>query len=126
VMIDLDHFKRINDTRGHAAGDAVLRNFAAEARSAIRVSDVVARWGGEEFLLLMTDTRVGLGRLGVERLRERIAALRPLGMDDPLSISFSAGLTEHRAGEPVSETIARADQAVYAAKAQGRNRVVLA
>jgi len=126
AMIDLDHFKRINDTRGHAAGDAVLRNFAAEARSAIRVSDVVARWGGEEFLLLMTDTRVGLGRLGVERLRERIAALRPLGMDDPLSISFSAGLTEHRAGEPVSETIARADQAVYAAKAQGRNRVVLA
>jgi diguanylate cyclase (GGDEF)-like protein len=126
AMIDLDHFKRINDTHGHAAGDSVLRTFAGEARSAIRASDVIARWGGEEFLLLMTDTRSGLGRLGVERLRERIAALRPPGTESSLPITFSAGLTEHRAGEPVSETIARADQAVYAAKAQGRNRLVVA
>jgi diguanylate cyclase (GGDEF)-like protein len=126
AMIDLDHFKRINDTHGHAAGDAVLRAFAGEARAVIRVSDVIARWGGEEFLLLMTDTRVSLGRLGVERLRERIAALRPAGVEDSLPITFSAGLTEHHAGEPVADTIARADQAVYAAKAQGRNRVVLA
>jgi len=126
VMIDLDHFKRINDTHGHAAGDAVLRAFAAEARAVVRVSDTLARWGGEEFLLLMTDTRAGLGRLGVERLRERIAALRPAGIDDALPVTFSAGLAEHRAGEPVTDTIVRADQAVYAAKAQGRNRVVLA
>ena len=125
VMVDLDHFKRINDTHGHAAGDAVLRAFADEARAVIRVSDVLGRWGGEEFLLLMTDTRAGAGKQGVERLRERIAALRPAGLEDCWPITFSAGLAEHRAAEPLLDTVARADQAVYAAKAQGRNRVML-
>jgi len=128
VMLDLDHFKRINDAHGHAVGDAVLRAFAGEARAAIRGSDTIARWGGEEFLLLMTDTRAPLGRLGVERLRERIAALRPAPVpgtaSGTVSVTVSAGLAEHRAGEPVSETISRADQALYLAKAQGRNRVV--
>ncbi len=124
VMLDLDHFKLVNDSHGHAAGDAVLRAFAAEARAAIRASDTIARWGGEEFLLLMTDTRAPLGRLGVERLRERIAGLRPGGLASPLSVTVSAGLAEHRAGESVGETISRADQALYLAKAQGRNRVV--
>ena len=125
VMLDLDHFKRVNDAHGHAGGDAVLRAFADEARAAIRGSDTIARWGGEEFLLLMTDTRAPLGRLGVERLRERIAALKPAGLASPMPVTLSAGLAEHRAGEPVSETISRADQAVYLAKAQGRNRVVV-
>jgi diguanylate cyclase len=125
VMLDLDHFKRINDAHGHAGGDAVLRAFAAEARSSIRASDTIARWGGEEFLLLMTDTRASLGKLGVERLRERVSALRPQGVASSLPITVSAGLAEHRAGEPISETISRADQAVYLAKAQGRNRVVM-
>ncbi|HJV60278.1 MAG TPA: diguanylate cyclase [Albitalea sp.] len=126
TMIDLDHFKQINDHHGHAAGDAVLRAFAAEARAAIRGSDVLARWGGEEFLLLMTDTRAPLGRLGVERLRERVAAMRVPRSDALAAVTFSAGLAEHRAGEPLAETISRADHAMYAAKAQGRNRVVVA
>jgi diguanylate cyclase (GGDEF)-like protein len=126
AMIDLDHFKQINDELGHEAGDAVLRAFAAEASAAIRVSDVLARWGGEEFLLLMSDTRASLARLGVERLRERVAAMRLPRADTVLAITFSAGVTEHRAGEPVTDTIARADQAAYAAKAQGRNRLVMA
>jgi diguanylate cyclase (GGDEF)-like protein len=125
VMIDLDHFKRINDTHGHAAGDEVLRAFSAEARAVIRISDVLSRWGGEEFLLLMTDTRAWLARQGVERLRERVAALRPAAGGTTLQVTFSAGLVEHRAGEAIDDTIARADQAVYAAKAQGRNRVVV-
>jgi diguanylate cyclase (GGDEF)-like protein len=125
VMLDLDHFKRINDAHGHAGGDTVLRAFADEARSSIRASDAVARWGGEEFLLLMTDTRASLGKLGVERLRERVGALRPPGVESSLPITVSAGLAEHRAGEPISETISRADRAVYLAKAQGRNRVVM-
>jgi len=125
VMLDMDHFKGVNDVHGHAAGDAVLRTFADEARAAIRGSDTIARWGGEEFLLLMTDTRSPLGRLGVERLRERVAALQATGRGVPVSVTLSAGLAEHRAGEPVSETISRADQALYLAKAQGRNRVVV-
>jgi diguanylate cyclase len=126
AMLDLDHFKRVNDTHGHAAGDAVLRAFADEARAAIRGSDTIARWGGEEFLLLMTDTRASLGRQGVERLRERIQALRPVSADGTLGVTLSAGLAEHRAGEPVGDTISRADRALYLAKAQGRNRVVIA
>jgi diguanylate cyclase (GGDEF)-like protein len=123
VMLDLDHFKQINDTHGHPAGDAVLRAFADEVRSVMRASDTIARWGGEEFLLLMTETRGSLGKPAIERLREHIAALRPKGVDSSLQITISAGLTEHRAGEPVSETISRADKAVYVAKSQGRNRV---
>ena len=125
AVIDLDHFKQINDTHGHAAGDDVLRAFAREALGAIRVSDVLARWGGEEFLLLMSDTRGSLARLGVERLRERAEAIRLVIGKAMLQITFSAGITEHRAGEPLSDTVARADQALYAAKAAGRNRVVL-
>jgi diguanylate cyclase (GGDEF)-like protein len=125
AMIDIDHFKVFNDTYGHAAGDEVLRRFASEAREAIRISDVLARWGGEEFLLLMTDTRVALGKPGVDRLRERIARLHmPVGAA-VLRISFSAGLAEHRAGETIADTIVRADQALYSAKTQGRNRVVV-
>jgi len=124
VMLDIDHFKRINDTHGHPTGDAVLRAFADEVAGMIRASDTIARWGGEEFLLLMTETRGSLAKPGIERLRERIAAMRPQGLDLSLSVTVSAGLTEHRAGEPVSETISRADQAVYLAKSQGRNRVV--
>ncbi|TMH28026.1 MAG: GGDEF domain-containing protein, partial [Betaproteobacteria bacterium] len=85
----------------------------------------LARWGGEEFLLLMSDTRGSLARLGVERLRERAEAIRLVIGKAMLQITFSAGITEHRAGEPLSDTVARADQALYAAKAAGRNRVVL-
>jgi diguanylate cyclase (GGDEF)-like protein len=125
AMIDLDHFKRVNDSHGHAAGDAVLRSFAAEARQAIRGSDLIARWGGEEFLLLMIDTRGPLARLGLERLRERVASLRIRFGEQTLLVSFSGGIAEHRAGEPLADTIARADQAVYAAKSAGRNKVVL-
>lgn len=125
ALLHLDRFRQLNDAHGHAAGDEVLRAFSREVRAAIRVSDVPSRWGGDEFLLLMTDTRGWLAKPAVERLRERIAGL-PTGVGGmPLPITFSAGLVEHRAGEPIADTLARAEQAVQAAKAQGRNRVVL-
>ena len=124
AVLDIDHFKRINDSHGHPAGDQVLRQFGANAAAAIRLSDVLARWGGEEFLLMMPDTGASLARLAVERLRERTAALRVQVDGVALGVTLSAGVTEHRAGEPVSETIARADTALYAAKANGRNQVV--
>lgn len=123
AVLDLDHFKLINDAHGHATGDNVLRAFAREATATIRVSDVLARWGGEEFLLLMSDTRGPLARQAVERLRERVAALRVAAEDRLLQITVSVGVVEHRAGEPLEETIERADRALYAAKAEGRNRV---
>jgi diguanylate cyclase (GGDEF)-like protein len=121
AMLHLDRFRQINEAHGRAAGDEVLRAFAREARGVIRVSDVLSRWGGNEFLLLMTDTRGWLAKPGVER----IAGL-PTGVGGmPLPVTFSAGLVEHRAGEPIADTLARAEHAVQAAKAQGRNRVVL-
>ena len=125
AVVDLDHFKQVNDQHGHPAGDAVLRGFAGEALAAIRISDVLARWGGEEFLMLMSDTRGPLARLCVERLRERAEALR-VGVEGRLlQVTVSAGVTEHRAGESLEDTIARADHALYAAKSGGRNQVVL-
>jgi diguanylate cyclase len=126
AMIDLDHFKRINDTHGHPAGDRVLRNFAREALATIRGSDVLGRWGGEEFLMMLPDTRAALAKLGVERLRQRAEGMRIDADGTPLNFTLSAGVVEHLAGETVAETIARADRALYLAKQQGRNCVVVA
>jgi diguanylate cyclase (GGDEF)-like protein len=126
ALIDLDRFKDVNDRLGHAAGDAVLRRFAQEACAAIRAADVLARWGGDEFVLLLTGTTAGLGRSGVERLLARLAQHHgPDGGGGP-GIGFSCGLTEHIAGEPVSQALERADRALYDAKAAGRGRVVVA
>lgn len=124
AMLDLDSFKRINDSHGHAGGDDVLRAFSNEAMAAIRAADVLSRWGGEQFVLLLTSTHVGLARVGMERLRERIAALDIDLGGVHCRLTVSAGLTEHRAGESVADALARADRALVDAKAQGRNRVV--
>ena len=125
AVIDIDHFKQINDRFGHAAGDAVLREFAREALAAIRIADVLARWGGEEFVLMLSDAHLPMARGGVERVRQRIEALALLPEDPALRVTVSAGLTEHIAGEAVSAALARADRALYDAKAQGRNRTVV-
>jgi diguanylate cyclase (GGDEF)-like protein len=124
AVLDIDRFKRINDTHGHPAGDAVLRAFAQEAMATIRSADVLARWGGEEFLLMLPETRLTLARLGVERLRTRAQALSVEHAGVPLSFTLSAGVVEHLAGESVVDSIARADRALYQAKQQGRNKVV--
>jgi diguanylate cyclase (GGDEF)-like protein len=126
AMIDLDHFKRINDAHGHPAGDRVLRNFAREALATIRGSDVLGRWGGEEFLMMLPDTRAALAKLGVERLRQRAEGMRIDSEGTLINFTLSAGVVEHLAGEAVADTIARADRALYLAKQQGRNCVVVA
>ncbi|KQU78480.1 MULTISPECIES: GGDEF domain-containing protein [unclassified Rhizobacter] len=126
AMIDLDGFRKINDQQGHEFGDRLLKRFAREALNVIRISDLLGRWQGEQFLLLLSDTRASLARLGLERLRERIFAMQIDAQGPPIHVSFSAGVTEHRAGESVADTVARADQALRAAKGAGRNRVVLA
>ena len=126
ALLDIDWFKRVNDAYGHAAGDDVLRAFARQALAAVRATDVLARWGGEEFLLMLPDTEAQAASMVLERMRARLAAHAFSAGEVPLKISFSAGLTVARGGEPVAEAIERDDAALSAAKDAGRDRVVSA
>ena len=126
AVIDLDHFKHINDTRGHAAGDEVLQRFASQASSGLRRSDVLSRWGGEEFLLLMPDTRLDGAHLVLERMRTRVRETVRYSADPSLRVSFSAGVVEMAPGESFEVANDLADQAMYRAKREGRDRINLA
>jgi diguanylate cyclase len=127
AMVDIDHFKAVNDHYGHPVGDEVLRTFAHHAPQALRGTDVVSRWGGEEFVLLLPEAGLSAARVGVERMRGRIAATPMAHLSGvPIRVTVSVGLTEHIAGESVTQTLERADRALYDAKAQGRNRTVVA
>ena len=125
ALLDIDHFKQINDRHGHAAGDAVLRGFAATLRAGLRDGDVVARWGGEEFLLMLPDTGIEQAQALLERLRHDVAALAVPGLDG-LRIAFSGGVGVRGEGESFADTINRADKALYQAKSSGRDRVAVA
>lgn len=126
AVLDVDRFKPVNEAHGYAVGDAVLRAVAQEALRHVRASDVLARWGGEEFVLMLSDTRAALVRGGLERLHQKVAALRILNGQAAVSVTLSGGLAEHRPGESVAQTLDRAEQALKDAKAQGHNRVVVA
>ena len=125
AVIDLDFFKKVNDTWGHGVGDEVLRGFAQEARRVLRETDVIARWGGEEFLLIMAETPPGHPGTGLDRLRAALADFQISPTVPSLRVTFSAGLTIYRAGEPIDVAIERADKALYQAKAAGRDRTIL-
>ena len=125
AMIDLDHFKRVNDTLGHAAGDRVLVGIAQRLYSGLRPTDIVARYGGEEFAVLFRDTDRTAAAVRVEMLRAQVAALPLRATDsDELTITCSIGIAELRTDgtEPV-ELFAGADRRLLAAKRAGRNRV---
>jgi len=126
AILDIDHFKTINDSHGHHAGDVALRRFADAIRPTLRAADRFARWGGEEFLLLLPDTD---GRQTVElcqkRIVEQIAALRITVDDKSFGFTVSVGVSQHLVNEPFAQTLERADRALYAAKDAGRNRVIL-
>ncbi|MFZ5957995.1 diguanylate cyclase domain-containing protein [Pseudomonas knackmussii] len=121
ALIDLDHFKRINDVHGHAAGDRVLQTFAAVARACLREGDVLARYGGEEFVLLLPGATADHLMSCCERLRLAYAGAEPMGVDVPV-LSLSAGMTLLTASDDLDEALQRADQALYRAKRSGRNR----
>ena len=126
AVVDLDHFKRVNDEHGHAAGDAVLRAFAQGGQTAMRGTDVLARWGGEEFLVLLPDTAMPPAVAGMERLRQQTAALRiDVGGGVQVAVTVSIGLTGHRRSETLAQTLERADRLLYKAKAEGRNRTCI-
>ncbi|HEX4854958.1 sensor domain-containing diguanylate cyclase [Arenimonas sp.] len=120
AVLDIDFFKRINDTLGHAAGDAVLRIVGQEIAKGVRGGDIAVRYGGEEFLVIMPGTPLAGARTVVERIRSEIAA-RP---DLPMAVTVSAGIATGLAGRDVPERVfQRADQALYRAKRRGRDRV---
>jgi diguanylate cyclase (GGDEF)-like protein len=124
ALLDIDFFKRINDGHGHAAGDAVLRGFATRLRAGLRRGDVLARWGGEEFLLLLPETTVDDALALLERIRADVGTAAMPGVDPALRVSFSGGLAARQDREPFSDTINRADKALYRAKSAGRNRML--
>ncbi len=125
AMIDLDHFKKVNDTHGHAAGDAVLRAFSAAVQDTMRSTDVFGRYGGEEFLLILVGTGQVEAMEAVERVRAAIETRdwRSLAPDAPPTMS--AGVAGFRKGETIEQLLYRADQALYQAKHAGRNRVIM-
>jgi diguanylate cyclase (GGDEF)-like protein len=124
-MIDLDHFKLVNDSHGHAVGDEVLRGFAGRAQSVLRATDIIGRWGGEEFLVLLSESPPGDPTVGVARLRASLAAVEVCAAVPQLRVAFSSGFARYEPGESIEQAIERADRALYAAKAAGRNRSVV-
>jgi diguanylate cyclase (GGDEF)-like protein len=125
VMLDLDHFKRINDRYGHETGDQVIRELGSALRFTLRRSDIAARMGGEEFAVLLPYSNESAARSLFARLRAALETLRIPGMDEP--VRLSAGLALLGPDDTSLEALrARADTALYQAKAEGRDRLVLA
>ena len=127
LMFDIDHFKNVNDQYGHPGGDDVLRQLAARTLRGLRSVDLVARFGGEEFLVVMPETNLAAAMVVAERLRAAVAAepfvLHATGNTIPVTISIGLAVAAET-GEPVEQLLRRADEALYAAKNSGRNRVV--
>ncbi|HEU4781147.1 MAG TPA: GGDEF domain-containing protein [Steroidobacteraceae bacterium] len=127
AVIDLDHFKSINDRFGHAGGDKVLQEFARVCRESLRDSDVLGRWGGEEFLIVMPGATLDVALIALERLRELSLRIEIPSMGKGLQVGLSAGLAAYEANvKALDELIARADAALYKAKHEGRDLVRIA
>jgi len=126
VVVDLDHFKRVNDRHGHDAGDRVLQGFARLARGALRASDLVCRSGGEEFVLLLPGADAAQARARLERLLGEFRTLMFDGGDTHFACAFSAGVALPLPDESLERLLRRADVALYAAKAAGRAQVAIA
>ena len=124
AMIDLDHFKRVNDNYGHAAGDAVLCALADAVHETMRTTDVFGRYGGEEFLMILFDTTPALALKAMARIGATVAAKNWSMIASDLSVTLSAGVASHRKGESTEQLLHRADLALYQAKESGRNTVI--
>ncbi|MBP1465185.1 diguanylate cyclase [Candidatus Chloroploca sp. M-50] len=125
MMFDLDHFKQVNDRFGHPAGDLVLQEVARVTIEQMRSADVIGRYGGEEFIVLLPNTGLDAAMTTAERLREQIRQLEVVTERGGIKVTVSIGVAEHLpSDESIEHLIDRVDQALYAAKAQGRNCVV--
>ena len=123
-LIDIDHFKKVNDTKGHLVGDQVLKLFTHAIQPDVRTTDYFGRFGGEEFLLILSETTTSGACAYAERVRRKIEQHRFSEIDDALRITVSIGVTQYHPREEISRTLNRADIALYEAKGRGRNRVV--
>jgi len=126
LLADLDRFKSINDTYGHDAGDQALIQTSEQLVHDIRAQDLVARWGGEEFLILLPDTDLRGGLIVAEALREGVAAQKVAIGEQDLRLTLSIGVAAYGWGQTIHQCIKAADTALYQAKLEGRNRVVAA
>jgi diguanylate cyclase len=125
-LIDIDNFKKLNDRLGHAAGDVALRSLAAAVRERLRPVDHIARFGGEEFVILLPDTSAEAAQQALTRLQRSLSASLFLHEGEEVFVTFSAGVSAWRAGEALEAALERADQALYEAKRTGKNRTCLA
>jgi len=127
MMIDLDHFKRVNDAHGHATGDAVLQAFVKRALESLRQSDLLGRIGGEEFAVILPETELEAAREVAERLRAHLAERPVVAERAAIASTASIGVAQLSAKDgSIDNLLHRADQALYAAKQNGRNRVEVA
>ncbi|MBY0430621.1 MAG: GGDEF domain-containing protein, partial [Rhodospirillales bacterium] len=126
ALMDIDYFKRINDTLGHAAGDIVLKRLVERSQAGLRKVDLLGRLGGEEFAVLLPDSDQDGSLIVAERLRKALCDEPILLESGPLTVTASFGLTQLHPGESAELALARADIALYQAKESGRNRVVVA
>ncbi len=125
IVLDVDHFKRINDTYGHQAGDKALRIIAKELAMALRKTDFIGRYGGEEIVILMPETDADSALIAAEKLRNRIESTGFHFREKKVTITVSCGISEYRQGDTPESAFERADQALYKAKQQGRNRCIV-
>lgn len=125
-LLDIDNFKKLNDTMGHAGGDAALKHLAVVARECMRPQDTLARYGGEEFVVLMPDTPLDKGIEAMTRLQRELTTRLFLSGSEKVLITFSAGVAQLAADEEGADAIKRADQGMYLAKRSGKNRVLAA
>ena len=123
VLLDIDHFKHVNDRHGHDCGDEVLRRIAAIVAGNLRASDVFSRWGGEEFLIACQGTRVRDAARLAEKLRERVQTSDITAAGNRIAVTASFGVALAPPGGSAAEALKRADAALYRAKEEGRNRV---
>jgi diguanylate cyclase len=124
-LLDIDNFKKLNDSLGHAAGDVALKSLSAHVRASLRPVDAVARFGGEEFVVLLPGTPVEEGQQALTRLQRALSASLFMHDGREVFVTFSAGVTAYRLGESIEQALDRADEALYEAKRTGKNRTCI-
>jgi diguanylate cyclase len=125
-ILDIDNFKKLNDTLGHAAGDTALKSLAEKVTGWLRPVDHLARFGGEEFVVLLPDTPVNEAQQALTRLQRQLSSALFVHDGKEVFVTFSAGVSAYRKGEALEVALERADEALYVAKRTGKNRTCIA